>query len=117
MKDPKIFLIHIRDSINHINKFSKNLTKSKFMKDRLRQNAIVRELEIIGEAVKNIPVSFRKKNSSVEWVKISGLRDKLIHHYFGLDLEIIWRVIKQDMPDLEEEIIKILNQKEICKNG
>lgn len=110
IKDPIIFIRHIMDSIKNINEFSRKLSKDKFMKERMRQNAIIRELEIIGEAVKNTPLNFRKKYPSIEWVKIAGLRDKIIHQYFGVDLEIIWRVVKEDIPELEGEIIKILKK-------
>lgn len=60
--------------------------------------------------MKNIPLSFRRKYASVEWIKIAGMRDKLIHHYFGINLERIWNVIKIDVPVLEGEIIKILDK-------
>lgn len=112
IKNPIVFLKHIRDSINNINDFSKGLSKEKFMKDKLRQNAIIRELEIIGEAVKNIPFSFRKKYPSIEWIKIAGLRDKIIHQYFGVDLKIIWGVLKEDVPELEGRIAEILHEEE-----
>lgn len=109
-KDPKIFLQHILESIKLLESFSKNLTFEKFSKNRLRQNAIVRELEIIGEAVKNISRTFRDKHPTVEWNKIAGLRDKLIHHYFGVDLKTVWDVIEQDLPKLKKQILKILSE-------
>lgn len=109
-KDPKIFLQHILESIKLLESFSKNLTFEKFSKNRLRQNAIVRELEIIGEAVKNISWTFRDKHPTVEWNKIAGLRDKLIHHYFGVDLKTVWDVIEQDLPKLKKQILEILSE-------
>lgn len=109
-KDPKIFLQHILESIKLLESFSKNLTFEKFSKNRLRQNAIVRELEIIGEAVKNISRTFRDKHPTVEWNKIAGLRDKLIHHYFGVDLKTVWDVIEQDLPKLKKQILEILSE-------
>lgn len=110
IKEPLIFIKHINDSISNVNEFSKNLSKEKFLRDKLRQSAIVRELEIIGEAVKNLPFSFRKKYPSVEWIKIAGLRDKIIHQYFGIDLNTIWDIVKEDVPELEGEILKILKK-------
>lgn len=107
-KNPLIFIKHILESIESIESFSKGLSKNKFLKDELRQEAIIRKLEIIGEAAKNIPISFRKKYSKIEWKKISGLRDKLIHHYFGVNLETIWKVIKKDLLRLKKDIKKIL---------
>jgi len=88
-KDVNIFLSHILESIENIESFSKNISRNEFMKERFNQNAIVRELEIIGEASKNIPDDFKKEHSNINWKEIVGTRDKLIHHYFGVDLEII----------------------------
>ena len=107
-KDPEIFLKHILESIKLIESFSKNLNKSKFLKNKLRQNAIVRELEIIGEAVKNLPHNYTARHPNLEWSKIAGLRDKLIHHYFGVDLNTVWDVVKGDLPQLKKKIQEIL---------
>ena len=109
-KDPLVFIKHIRDSINEIDSFTKNVSKEKFMSNNEKQNAVIRSLEVIGEAVKNLPISFRNKYPNVPWSKIAGMRDKIIHHYFGVDLETVWNVIKKDLPVLEEEIIKILEK-------
>ncbi|PIN91122.1 hypothetical protein COU57_01925 [Candidatus Pacearchaeota archaeon CG10_big_fil_rev_8_21_14_0_10_32_14] len=111
MKDNLIYLSHILESISHIENFSKNLTKKTFCNDRLRQSAIVRELEIIGEAVKNLSLDFRKNNSKIKWNLIAGLRDKLIHHYFGINLERVWNVIQYDLPVLKKQIGEINNEK------
>ena len=107
MKEDSIFIEHILDSINAIEEFSKNLDKVGLMSDRLRQSAIVREIEIIGEAVKNISESLKNKHQEIEWKEITGTRDKMIHHYFGVDLNIIWEIIKKDLPILKVKIQKI----------
>jgi uncharacterized protein with HEPN domain len=107
-KSSEIFLKHILESIKYIESFSKKLTKNKLINNRLRQNAIIRELEIIGEATKNIPNSFRKKYPDVPWKGIAGMRDKLIHHYFGVDLNEVWDVIRGDLPKLKKQIQEIL---------
>ncbi len=107
MKDDLAFIEHILDSINAIEKFSKNLKKEKLISDRLRQSAIVREIEIIGEAVKNISESLKNKHREIGWKEIVGTRDKMIHHYFGVDLNTIWDIIKIDLPDLKDKILKI----------
>lgn len=107
-KDPLIFIKHIKESIMNIESFSKNLSKKAFIKNRLKQSAIIREIEIIGEAVKNIPNSFRKKYPKIPWSKIAGARDKIIHHYFGLDLDTVWEIIEKDLPDLKKKINEIV---------
>ena len=110
MKDYVVFLRHIIDGIEHINSFSNELSKEFLINDRLRQSAIIRELEIIGEAAKNIPEEFRKKYPKIEWKKIAGLRDKLIHQYFGVDINIVWDIIKEDLPQLKKDIKEILKK-------
>ena len=111
-KEPLIFIKHILESIKNIESFSQGLSKNKFEKDRLKQSAIIREIEIIGEAVKNLPIEFTVKYPYVEWSKIAGTRDKIIHHYFGIDSDIIWDIIKHDLPDLKKEIKKIQEELE-----
>ncbi len=107
MKDDSIFVKHILESIKYIENFSKNLSKDEFLKDRLKQSAVIRELEIIGEASKNLSTKFRKDNNTIEWNLIAGFRDKLIHHYFGINLERVWNIIEFDLPDLKKEMEKI----------
>ena len=107
MKDDLAFIEHILDSINAIEEFSKNMNKEKLMSNRLKQSAIVREIEIIGEAVKNISESLKDKHPEIEWREIVGTRDKMIHHYFGVDLNIIWNIVKINLPDLKDKTLKI----------
>jgi len=107
MKDDLAFIKHLLDSINAIEEFSKNMNKDKLMSDRLKRSAIVREIEIIGEAVKNISESLKNKHPEIEWKEIVGTRDKMIHHYFGVDLNIVWDIIKINLPDLKTKILKI----------
>ena len=106
-RDIKLFIEDILDSINNIEEFSKNLNKEKFSKDKLRQSAIIRQLEIIGEAVKNIPNSFREKHPNIVWKDIAGFRDVLSHAYFGVSMERVWNIIEIDLPKLKEEISKM----------
>jgi len=106
-KDDYIFIEHILTSIDAIEEFSKSLNKDNLYKDRLRQSAIIREIEIIGEAIKNISKSTRDKYSAVHWKEISGTRDKMIHHYFGIDLEIVWEIIKFGLPELKTQMLEI----------
>ncbi len=106
-RDIRLFIQDILDNITDIESFSKGLNKEKFESDRLRQNAIIRSLEIIGEAAKNIPDSIRGKYPSIEWKKIAGFRDVLSHAYFGVSMDRVWNIIVLDLPKLKKEISNI----------
>ena len=103
-KDDFVFIRHILDSIYAIEEFSKGLSREKLEFDRLRQSAIVREIEVIGEASKNISSDFKDKHTKIPWKKIIGTRDKIIHHYFGVNLDIVWEIMKKDILDLKKEL-------------
>ncbi|MBU0959032.1 MAG: DUF86 domain-containing protein [Nanoarchaeota archaeon] len=105
--NPNTYIKHILENIKDIEEFSKELTKNKISEDKLRQKAIIRSIEIIGEAVKNLPESFRKNYPKIPWKKIAGTRDRIIHHYFGIDLDIVWEIIKKDLPALKKQILEI----------
>ena len=107
MKDDLIFIKHILESIKNIEEFSKGLSEEDFMSNKLKQSAIIRQLEIIGEASKNLSNEFKNKYKSIEWKLIGSFRDRLIHHYFGVELERVWNVIKNDLPNLKKELKKI----------
>jgi uncharacterized protein with HEPN domain len=106
-RDIGLFIEDIINSIKNIEEFSKGLDKEKFSKDNLRQSAIIRQLEIIGEAVKNISNSFRETYPRIAWKDIAGFRDILSHAYFGVNLDRVWKIIETDLPKLKEEISKI----------
>ena len=106
-RDINLFIDDILQNIKDIESFSKGLTKDKFQNNKLKQNAIIRSLEIIGEAVKNIPDSFRDKHPEIPWRKIAGFRDILSHAYFGVSMDRVWNIIEKDLPDLKKEIEKI----------
>lgn len=105
--DASAYIEHILENIKDIEEFSKNLTKNEFLKDKLRQKAIIRSIEVIGEAVKNISDNIKNKHKEIEWRKIAGTRDRIIHHYFGVELDIVWEIIKKDLPNLKKQINKI----------
>jgi len=105
-----LFLEDILGSIKNIESFVKGVSKEKFMSNNEKQSAVIRQLEIIGEAVKNISEKFRKKYPKVEWKKIAGTRDIFIHAYFGVISERVWGIIKKDLPILKKQIKEILEK-------
>ena len=84
------------------------MSYNKFLADTKTQDGVVRNLEIIGEACKNVSDKFKEKHKYVEWKNIIGMRDKLIHHYFGVNLEIVWDVVKEKLPEFNRQMKKIL---------
>ncbi len=109
-RDFILFIEDILETIEDIDKSINNLSKNMFMIDKDKKDATLRRLEVIGEAVKNLPESFRKKYSKVPWRNIAGFRDVLTHTYFGIDLERVWKILKDDLPVLKEQIKTIFNK-------
>ncbi len=109
-KNVKIFLEHILEAINLIEGYVKDKEKSDFLKSIQLQDSVIRRIEIIGEAIKNIPSEFKGIHEDIPWKAIIGMRDILIHQYFGVDLELTWEVIKVDLPKLKKSIISIINE-------
>lgn len=109
-RDVKLFLSDIIECIERIEEYIKNVNKERFLKEIQIQDAVMRRLEIIGEAAKNVPEKFRKAYSDTPWKRIAGMRDILTHVYFGVKLERVWIVINEDLPNLKEKIRKILEE-------
>ena len=110
-RDYRDYIQDIIDSINDIESFTRDMSFEDFNNDRKTINAVVRSIEVIGEATKNLSKSVRDMNSSIPWKKMSGMRDKMIHEYFGVDIEILWKVAKEDVSSLKpllENILKSL---------
>ncbi|MFH1311169.1 MAG: DUF86 domain-containing protein [Nanoarchaeota archaeon] len=113
MKRENIFFVKdIIENINLIEKSIIKITKKNFKSNKLLIDAAIRRLEIIGEAVKNLPIDFITKYPEVQWKDISGFRDVMVHGYFGVDLDKVWEVIKEDLPTLKKQIQKIKNDLE-----
>jgi len=106
-KDPKIFLAHILESIGEIERNIQNLTEEEFLANTTIQDAIIRRLEIIGEATKNLPEPFKSEHPNIEWRKVAGLRDVIVHGYFRLSLKLIWKIAQNNIPELKKQLIKI----------
>ena len=112
----RIFILDIEECIEIIEEYMDDISETTFFGERRIQDAVLRRLEIIGEAVKNLPLEFREKYPDIDWKKIAGLRDVLIHAYFGVNLERVWVIAKDDLPDLKKKIKKILDEMERDKD-
>lgn len=112
-KEPLEYLKHIRDECEFILSVTQSdLSKDELVKNETLKRAIVRSLEIIGEASKKVPVDFKLKWSSIEWKKMSGMRDRLIHDYMGINYSIVWDVIKNKIPTLSNQISEVLKRQD-----
>lgn len=111
-KDEAVYFHHILDAISYIGSYTQDLSKDEFMKNHLIQDGVIRQLEIIGEAVKSISDTIRIKYNSIPWKDFAGMRDILIHQYFGVDLEEVWITIQNDIPTLKDNIQQIVSELE-----
>jgi len=108
----KLFIEDILESIELIKNYIKNMGFNDFKRDRKTIDAVVRNFEIIGEASKFIPDDMRKKYENVDWKGIVGLRNRIAHEYFDISLSIVWHIVTEELPILEEQMKEILKQSE-----
>jgi uncharacterized protein with HEPN domain len=106
-KDPLVFIEHILESIDSIKEYIEGLSKEDFFSSKEKQDAILRRIEIIGEAVKNLPEDVKSKHSEVPWKKITGMRDIVVHNYFGVDLNLTWKIATTDIDELKTTLLKV----------
>ena len=107
MKDERVYLGHIRDAITDIEEYSA-AGRDAFMAERMRQDAVIRKLEIIGEAVKRLADSTKARRPEIPGKQIAGMRDRLTHDYFGVDLALVWRVVERDLPALKAAVAVLI---------
>lgn len=107
MKKDKAYLQDILNSISDIETFIANINETEFYKNKEKKYAVVRALEIIGEAAKNLSKELRAKHKEIPWKEIAGMRDKLIHFYFGIKWELVWETVKNKIPELKNQLLKI----------
>lgn len=110
MKNNKIYILHILEAIDKILRYTKGVTFKRFLANDEKKDAVVRNIEIIGEAATKLPLAYRKRFGSVPWRDVIDMRNRLIHEYFGVDYQIVWNVIKVELPVLKKQLTKMLDE-------
>jgi uncharacterized protein with HEPN domain len=108
----KLFIKDILDCVTKIEEFVENTSFEEFVKDDKTSSAVIRKIEIIGEATKNVPRDIRQRYRNLPWSDMARMRDKIIHFYFGVDYEIVWKVIKERLPEIKVKTMQILKDLE-----
>ena len=110
MKDDSVYLGHILEAIKDIEQYA-SAGRDAFMTDTMRQDALLRKLEVIGEAVKNLSEDSKQRRPGIPWRQIAGMRDRLTHDYFGVDLALVWVTVEKDVPNLKAVVEALLAKK------
>ena len=109
-RDYSLFLKDILSAIDSIEEFIGGLSYDDLLNDDKTSSAIIRKFEVIGEATKNIPDKFRDKHRDIPWKRMAGMRDRLIHGYFGIDFKLLWNAIKIEIPQLKTKLHEIMKE-------
>jgi uncharacterized protein with HEPN domain len=110
-KGSTVYLRHIIDSIERLNGYLEGVDQEGFLGNDLLQAGVIREMEIIGEAAKQVDEDFRNAHAEIPWKKMAGMRDKLIHDYLGVDIAAVWDTVEKDLPDLKRRLNVIVVKK------
>ena len=117
MKKDEAYLKDMRDAISDVEMFIANINESDFHRNKEKKYAVVRTLEIISEAAKNLSGELRSRHKEIPWKEIVGMRDKLIHAYFGIKWELVWETVQNKIPELKNQLLMILESEYYHKNG
>jgi len=109
-KNDVIYLKHILDAISRIEEYVKGVKREDYMRNNLLQDGVIRQIEIMGEAAKRLSSEIKEKYPNLPWKDMAGMRDKLIHDYFGVDLDAVWETVEKDIPLLKREVKKIIKR-------
>jgi uncharacterized protein with HEPN domain len=107
VKDDRVYLGHILEAIQDIEQYA-STGRDAFITDRMRQDALIRKLEVIGEAVKNLSEQTKQRRHEIPWRRIAGMRDRLTHDYFGVDLALVWVAVERELPNLKTAVEQLL---------
>ena len=108
MKDNLVYIEHIQSCINRIHSYAEGLDYDSFLEKQVVQDAIVRQLEIIGEATKRVSIDYKDRYPQIPWKIMAGMRDKLIHDYIDVDFRMVWSTVKEDIPELDRLLKELL---------
>jgi uncharacterized protein with HEPN domain len=111
-RDDSVYLRHVLDAILRIEEYTQGTAREDFLHSHLRQDAAIRQIEVIGEAVKKLSSEMKTGHPEIPWKDVAGMRDKLIHDYFGVDLDAVWDTVDKDIPRLKDKIRAIIETEE-----